>query len=215
MDAINCVRAWENRGFPHHCRFSPKPIGAVIYYTVNTWEYYFSATRQTTTPLQANLAIGDAPTVTAYCESFPILAWTLKFPTPVVVASALLAHSLSLPPLSVAALRRLPFFCLPHPPPFSPSPSPYTSSLLLLSRRIVGLWERKDIASIGVLVRVCGRWRLLWQGESEIRGWWWGAELRRIQVITMKQLNFNPCAVACVHSNVLAAEPVVRSNFLI
>lgn len=106
----------------------------------------------------------------AYCESFPKLAWFPKFPTPVVVASALFALSPCLPPSLALSLSLFLSRCLPHPPPFSPSPSPCTSSLLLLSRRIVGLWERKDIASIGVLVRVCGRWRLLWQGESEIRG---------------------------------------------
>lgn len=36
----------------------------------------------------------------AYCESFPDLAWLPKFPTPVVVASALFALSPSPPPLS-------------------------------------------------------------------------------------------------------------------
>lgn len=49
-------------------------------------------------------------------RSFPrLLLWRLPF-------------SLTLSPPSVAAIRRLPlfFFCLPHPPPFSPSPSPYT-----------------------------------------------------------------------------------------
>lgn len=70
--------------------------------------------------------------------------------------------------------------CLPHPPPFSPSPSPYTfQSASVVSADCCTRGERgkRDIASIGVLVRVCGRWRLLWQGESEFWGWWWGAEL--------------------------------------
>lgn len=118
--------------------------------------------------------------------------------------------------LSASVARRLPFFSvfLTHPLSLR-LPRPFTSSLFLLSRRIVGLWERKDIASIGVLVRVCGRWRLLWQGESEIRGWWLGAELKRIQVIAMKQLYLDPCAVACAHCSVLVTGLVVRSHFFV
>jgi len=61
-----------------------------------------------------------------------------------------------------------PFHCTRHPPPFSLSLAPSISSLLLLSRRLVGS-GREDLASLGVLVRVCGRWRLLWQGKSEIQ----------------------------------------------
>lgn len=42
-----------------------------------------------------------------------------------------------------------------------------------------------------------------------------GAELRRIQVIAMKQLNFKPCAVPCVHNSVLATGLAVISNFFV
>lgn len=43
----------------------------------------------------------------------------------------------------------------------------------------------------------------------------WGAELKRIQVIAMKQLNFSPCAVAWAHGNVLPAGSVAGSHFFV
>lgn len=153
----------------------------------------------------------DAPSVAAYCESFPNLALSWKFPTPVVVASALFAHSLTV-------TRRLPFSLrLPHPPPFlSISNVPTPPVCFLLSRRIVVLWERKkDIASIGVLVRVCGRWRLLWQGESEVQGWRWGTELRRIHVNDTKCLSFFWYGEACVLWSDLSSGSVGKSHFFV
>lgn len=102
-----------------------------------------------------------------YCESFLTLARCEKFPTPVVVASALFFLSLSPTPPPPSLLppplppppppSSVPPRC---PPPFSQSPS----SLHLQSACVVsaaGRCGRADLASVGVLVRVCGRWRLL------------------------------------------------------
>lgn len=46
MHTIKYVWAWEkNKSFLAANVFHHEPIGAVIYYPVNTWEYYISATR--------------------------------------------------------------------------------------------------------------------------------------------------------------------------
>lgn len=164
-----------NRSF-RHCLFashSSNPIGCnllpgkhvgIVFQAPHKINNYYALTTVSSRESRG------APSALAYYESFQSLARRGKFPTPVVVASALFSLSL---PLSLSLALS----------PESSSPSPYFLSVSLVPSPPVcfcclggllyvgrGRRERRDIASIGVLVRVCGRWRLLWQGESEIWG---------------------------------------------
>lgn len=125
-----------------------------------------------------------APSVLTYCESFPNLAALVKFPTPIVVASLPFWLSLFLF-LSLSSVLLLSAASLSSPTPFSLRlRHPYTSSLLLLSRRIVGLSEREGISRVLEFW-----WEFVEDGACcdrvslKNRGWWWGTELSRKQLI--------------------------------
>lgn len=174
MHITKSVWAWENRGFPCHLRFFPqtdrccnllpgKHVGIVFQrHKINNYSTSRTS-RDRGRSLCARLLWEFSNSRAIYEVSHACCCGVCPFRS----------LSLSLPPSLLLLLPAAsPFFSvfLTHPLSLR-LPRPYTSSLLLLSRRIVGLWERKgyrEYWSFG---------ESLWKMAPVVTGWVWDSGL--------------------------------------